>query len=99
MAGTKSTRYDCIVAPEDFNSFAWAAAEQSEPEVETAQNDPDRTELSIGIMGPALQHQLNRGMEVEYRAPMRPGDVITSITRLTSYSEYADPLLTGARGQ
>jgi N-terminal half of MaoC dehydratase len=86
-AYAKSTQYGGIVAPEDFNPFAWMAAERDEPEVQTEQNDPDRTELSIGIMGPGLKRQLNGGIEVAYGARMRPGDVITSVTRLAGYSE------------
>jgi hypothetical protein len=83
----KSTRYGGIVAPEDFNPFAWMAAEQDEPQAEMEQNDPDRPELLIGIPGPGLKYQLNGGMEVAYGGRMRPGDVITSVTRLASYSE------------
>ena len=68
------------------------AAEQDEPLVGVDQNDPDRTELLIGIPGPGLKYQLNGGMEVEYGARVRPGDVITDVTRLVGYSERAGRL-------
>jgi hypothetical protein len=38
-----------LVASEDSGPFAWMAAKRDEPEVEAVQNDPDRTELTIGI--------------------------------------------------
>ena len=62
-------------------------AERDKPKVEVDQNDPESTELSIGIPGPGLKYQLNGGMEVEYGVRMRPGDVITGVTRLVGYSE------------
>jgi hypothetical protein len=86
-AYAKSTPDGAIVAPEDFNPFAWMAAERDEPRTEIDQNNPDRTELLLGIPGPGLKFQLNGGMEVEYGTRMRGGDVITSVTRLADYTE------------
>jgi hypothetical protein len=86
-AYAKSTRYGGIVAPEDFNPFAWMAAEEEVPSVELGDNDPDQTELMLGIPGAGLKFQLNGGMEVDYGAPVRPGDVITSVNRLSGYTE------------
>jgi len=86
-AYAKSTRHGGIVAPEDFNPFAWMAADKDEPPAETGENSPDRTELMLGVPGPGLKYQLNGGMEVEYGTRMRPGDVITSVNRLSGYSE------------
>jgi hypothetical protein len=83
----KNTQYGGIVAPEEFNPFAWMAAEQDEPAEQGDDNDPDRTEVRLGIPGPGLKFQLNGGMEVEYGARMQPGDVITSISRLAGYTE------------
>jgi N-terminal half of MaoC dehydratase len=83
----RNSRYGGIVAPEEFNPFAWMAAERDEPPVVIEDNDPDRTELLLGIEGPGLKFQLNGGMEAEYGVPMRPGDVITSVSRLAGYSE------------
>lgn len=86
-AYAKSTRYGGIVAPEDFNPFAWMAAESEEPPAEIGENDPDRTELMLGIPGAGLKFQLNGGLAVEYGTRMRPGDVITSVNRLSGYTE------------
>lgn len=86
-AYAKSTRYGGIVAPEDFNPFAWMAAEEELPSVELGDNDPDRTELMLGIPGAGLKFQLNGGMEVDYGTPVRPGDIITSVNRLSGYTE------------
>lgn len=73
-------------APEDFNPFAWIVADQDEvPAVDG--NDPDRTELILGISGPGLKYQLNGGLEVDYGVLMRPSDVITSVSRLAEYRE------------
>jgi N-terminal half of MaoC dehydratase len=86
-AYAKSTRYGGIVAPEDFNPFAWMAAEQEEPPAGIGENDPDRTELMLGIPGAGLKFQLNGGLEVRYGSRMRPGDVITSVNRPSGYTE------------
>jgi len=86
------SRWGGIVAPEDFNPFAWMAAEKEEPPAETGENDPDRTELMLGIPGAGLKFQLNGGMEVEYGTRMRPGEVITSVNRLSGYTERAGRL-------
>jgi MaoC dehydratase-like protein len=74
-----------IVAPEEFNPFAWMSSEG--PQQAGATNDPDMIEKTLGIEGPGLKFQLNGGMEVEYGVRMRPGDVITSIRRLAGYRE------------
>jgi hypothetical protein len=74
-----------IVAPEEFNPFAWMSSEG--PQQAGATNDPDMTEKTLGIEGPGLKFQLNGGMEVEYGVRMRPGDVITSVRRLAEYRE------------
>ncbi len=86
-AYAKSGRFGGIVAPEDFNPFAWMVAQRDELKVRAGQNDPDHVELMLGIPGPGLKYQLNGGMKVEYGTRMRPGDVITSVTRLAGYSE------------
>jgi len=79
---------DASRAPEDFNPFAWAVATtESTGRLAADANAADRTELLAGVPGPGLQFQLNGGLETEYGAPIRPGDVITSENRLDSYSE------------
>ena len=74
-----------IVAPEEFNPFAWMSSEG--PQRRAAGHDPDMTEKTLGIEGPGLKFQLNGGMDVEYGVRMRPGDVITSVRRLAEYRE------------
>jgi hypothetical protein len=86
----KSTRHGGIIAPEDFNPFAWMSA-QTEA-ANPGGDGPDRTEAVLGIDGPGLKNQLNGGIEVEYGARIRPGDTITSVTRLAGYSERAGRL-------
>jgi hypothetical protein len=78
-----------LTAPQEFNPFAWAAADVTTHPAGTVseQNDPDSTEKQIGVAGPGLRFMLNGGMEAEYGAPIRAGDVITGVNRLASYSE------------
>jgi hypothetical protein len=47
----------------------------------------DRLETSLGIAGPGRTNIHNGGIQVEYGVPMRPGDVITSVTYLAEYKE------------
>lgn len=74
-----------IVAPEEFNPFAWMAAEPAGLPIDA--NDPDDTENRLGIAGPGLKFQLNGGLTFEHGVRMRPGDVITSEWRLVDYYE------------
>jgi hypothetical protein len=83
----RSTRHGGIVAPEEFNPFAWMAAERDEPASARPGDDLDHPERLLGIPGPGLRHQLNGGVSVTYGTRMRPGDVITSVSRLAGYSE------------
>jgi hypothetical protein len=83
----KNSQYGGIVAPEEFNPFAWLAASSEEKGGDLEPNDPNRTEKVVGVDGPGLTFMLNGGMDVEYGVPMRPGDVITSVMRLADYTE------------
>jgi hypothetical protein len=83
----RTTRFGGIVAPEEFNPFAWMVAEKDEPKVKMDVNDGDRTEKLLGIKGPGLQNQLNGGLDTEYGVAMRPGDVISTVNSLDGYSE------------
>jgi len=77
-----------IVTPEEFNPFGWMTAVPAGlPPSSEFRNDPDRTERTLGIPGPGLKFQLNGGLEVDYGVRMRPGDQITSVTRLAGYRE------------
>jgi hypothetical protein len=82
-----TTRWGGVVAPEDFNPFAWIVAEEEGAGAQLEPTDPDRFERMAGITGPGLKHQLNGGIETEYGMPIRPGDVITSVRRLADYRE------------
>jgi N-terminal half of MaoC dehydratase len=79
------TSYGGIVAPEEFNPFAWMTADG--PRKASVSHDPDLTEITLGIEGPGLKFQLNGGSEVEYGVRMRPGDVVSSVRSLAGYSE------------
>jgi hypothetical protein len=80
------TLYGGIVAPEDFNPFAWATAE---PELAPRQEtfDWDYTESRFGVKGPGLSTNLNAGSQTRYGPRMRPGDVIWSSSHVLSYTE------------
>lgn len=76
-----------IVAPDEFNPFAWLVAEERQPAIAPMVRDTDKMEKAIGIRGPGLAHQINGGSAVRYGAPIRPGDVVRSHTRLLEYRE------------
>jgi hypothetical protein len=79
--------YGGIVAPLDFNPFAWLDQVPGFAQSDVDINDPDKTEKTLGITPPGLKHQLNGGLTVRYGVRMRPGDVITAATRLGEYTE------------
>ena len=72
----KGTRYEGIIAPLDFNPFAWPVHLES----------TSRTRRSPGGGG-AGTRGMNGGRVQEYLVPMRPGDVITSTTALVDWNE------------
>ena len=72
----KTTRHGGIIAPLDFNPFAWPVHRPvTGPGRETAQG------------GGAGTRGMNGGQTEEYHTPMRPGDVISSTTGLTDWVE------------
>ncbi|MET7400580.1 MaoC family dehydratase N-terminal domain-containing protein [Dactylosporangium sp. NPDC005572] len=83
-----TTRFGGIVAPEDFNPFAWMSAQPRGIARQAEQAAPDRIEDALGIPGPGLAHQLNGGLSTEYGVRIRCGDVITSVSRLGGYDEH-----------
>jgi hypothetical protein len=83
----KNTRHGGIVAPDEFNPFAWMVAEKFDPPIKVEGLDPGRTEKMLGVAPPSVKFQLNGGQETEYGVPMRPGDVITSLMTLAEYTE------------
>jgi hypothetical protein len=79
---------DELVAPEEFNPFAWMTAEpRGGSVIGKGGADPDKVERQLGIDGPGLRRVLNGGFSVEYGEPIRAGDVITMVTRLGEYRE------------
>jgi len=86
-----TTSHCGIVAPEDFNPFAWMAAD---PAGLPRDGDPDihRIEERLGINPPGTSFELNGGMEVEYGARIHPHDVITSVGQLDGYRESSGRL-------
>ena len=81
-----TTVHGGIVAPEEFNPFAWLAAGGTHRSRARGGGDESPEKL-LGIQGPGLARGVNAGIEVEYGVRMRPGDVITSVRRLASYRE------------
>ena len=75
-----------IVAPEEFNPFAWMTAEPAGRQ-RAPEGGVHALERALGIPGPAVRFQLNGGLEASYGARIRPGDVITGVTRLAEYRE------------
>ena len=73
-AYAKTTKWGGVIAPSDFNPFAWpvtacAPMRQAEP------------------AGGVRLTGMNGGQTDTYGAPMRPGDVITASSRLSDFNE------------
>ncbi|MDT9592152.1 MaoC family dehydratase N-terminal domain-containing protein [Nocardioides zeae] len=79
--------YGGLVAPDEFNPFAWQVARRRRPVVVPKARDTDRPEKVHGIRGPGLRHQVAGGIEATYGESIRVGDVVTSRTRLVAYVE------------
>ncbi|GAB2832167.1 hypothetical protein GCM10022221_33830 [Actinocorallia aurea] len=81
-----------LVAPLDFNPFAWGAAETTGTGVEIDLDPSYRAsgamEHFLGVRPPELKRALNGGVAADYTGvPMRLGDVISTTTAVTGYSE------------
>jgi acyl dehydratase len=74
-AYAKTTRWGGIIAPPEFNPYAWPVHREIAP----AQLTP--TSAGPGTRG------MNGGQVVDYSAPMRPGDVISATTALVDWNE------------
>jgi hypothetical protein len=77
-----------VVAPEDFNPFAWLTAEPGMA-ARRAEFDADHLESQFGVLGPGLRTNLNAGLDATYGVRIRPGDVVTAESRIVSYEEKA----------
>jgi|KBSSwiStaDraftv2_1062776.scaffolds.fasta_scaffold84122_3 hypothetical protein len=72
-----------LVAPEEFNPFAWTVAA---PKGAPRFSGPKQIEQAAGAV-PPVKFSVNGGSTCEYGVAMQEGDVITSETRITSYSQ------------
>jgi N-terminal half of MaoC dehydratase len=81
--------YGGVVAPEEFNPFAWfTAAGPNLPSTFEGQVRGSGPEEALGIQAPETSFIMNGGLEMIHGARMRPGDVITSgLSKLLSYRE------------
>ncbi len=74
-AYAKTTRWGGIIAPEEFNPFAWPIERREATRIGGPQGK-----------GPG-ERGMNGGSEARYHNPMRPGDVIRSSTQLVEIYE------------
>ena len=71
----RATRWGGIIAPQDFNPFAWPVTRPV----------PDRARAPAP--GGRPLRVMNGGQTDTYEEPMRPGDVITARSRLRDWEE------------
>jgi len=71
------TRFGGIIAPPYFNPFAYHIDEER-------MKGPSHEGQFSGAPGTSM---MNGGTEVEYYEPIRPGDVITSVSKIVEYNE------------
>lgn len=81
-----TTRFGGIVAPEDFNPFAWmTVAPGPDSGINPGKPWP---EVEFGLPDPPARANIISGMDIEHSGVrMRPGDIIRSTASLASYSE------------
>ncbi len=72
----KTTHWGGIIAPQEFNPFAWPVRRENVPSLQLGP-----TPGGVGTRG------MNGGQVVEYHFPMRPGDVISSSNALVEWHE------------
>ena len=73
----KTTRWGGIIAPQDFNPFAWPVE----------RSGPASAGALPGQKPKKGENVLNGGQTDTYFEPMRPGDVIRARTRLSHWEE------------
>jgi hypothetical protein len=73
-----TTRWGGIIAPQDFNPFAW-------PVERPTMGVPTTPGAGAGHRTP--RHVMNGGQSDTYGVPIRPGDVIASRARLRDWEE------------
>ena len=82
----KTTRWGGIIAPPEFNPFAWMIDTPKERRFWDADNNLPRPSLPPDPNVPG-QHGMNGGQEDVYAVPMRPGDTIAETFALTKWDE------------
>lgn len=85
-----TTSHGGVVAPEEFNPFAWfTAAGPNMPPSFEGMVRAGAVEESFGVEAPATTRIMNGGNQVRYGVRMRPGDVITwGPNTLVDYKEH-----------
>jgi hypothetical protein len=78
-----STKWGTIIAPPDFNPFAWPIVE---PRPQAAERQRPKTEEEKPRSNKG-RRGMNGGQVDTYGVPMRPGDVITARNRLRDWDE------------
>ena len=73
-AYAQKTKWGGIIAPQEFNPFAWPSVRQEH-------------RLSAMGTGQSGTRILNGGLDIEYFVPIRPGDVITPTSKLADMYE------------
>lgn len=79
-----------IVAPDEFNPLAWITKEPGPSRRPAGARVPrvGAFEMALGAEPPDFRAVLQGEIRARYgEAPMRPGDVISSATSITEYSE------------
>lgn len=84
--------HEGLVAPLDFNPFAWGAAvtvpEEAAISPDPAHRSSGAMEFLLGVPAPDLWRALNGGVAVTYTGvAMRPGDTIGAQSAITGYTE------------
>jgi len=74
-----TAKYGGIIAPREFNPFAW-------PAIRPAERAPRPARRGVG------ERTMNGGQKEVYGVPVRPGDVITSKTALVHMEEKVGKL-------
>jgi acyl dehydratase len=73
----RTTRWGGIIAPPEFNPFAWPVDRRPSGETRVFEVRP----------GEPGQHLLNGGRTATFSVPMRPGDVVRSRSRVRNLTE------------
>jgi hypothetical protein len=82
-----ASQFGGLVAPEDFNPFAWITKLPG-PKEHTQPQGHGRFEEEVGVPSPDFRAVLQVGVKVQYTGVrMRPGDVITEARSIREYFE------------